>query len=80
MTVAQLEKRVAALEKAVEELKAQVGKTQEPSGPWWITDAGRYANDPLFDEMVRLGREYRESLDPHLHKKKRKKKNVRTGH
>jgi hypothetical protein len=35
-----------------------------------VQDAGRFANDPIFDEMVRLGREYRESLRPGRGKKK----------
>ncbi len=74
MTVAQLEKRVAALEKAVEELRAQLNKPAEKQEPWWITEAGRFANDPVFDEIVRLGREYRESLHPDYKKQKKRRK------
>lgn len=73
MTLDELEKRVAALEKAVTQLQAQVGKEPTGAGPWWITEAGRFANDPVFDEIVRLGREYRESLHPDRRKKKPKK-------
>ena len=72
MTVAQLEKRVAVLEKIVEELRAKVEKSPAEPRKWWRDDAGRFANDPLFDEMVQAVQEYRESLDPHLKKKTRK--------
>ena len=72
-TIAQLEERVAALEKAVEELKVQLNKPAENQEPWWHTEAGRFANDPVFKEIVRLGREYRESLHPDYKKKKRRK-------
>ena len=73
MTVAQLEKRVAALEKAVEVLKAQIAQASEKkTSHWWHDEAGRFANDPVFDEIVRLGREYRESLHPDYKKKKRR--------
>lgn len=70
MTNAQLEKRVEALERAVEELRAQITTSPEKQEPWWITEAGRFANDPVFKEVVRLGREYRESLHPDRKKRK----------
>ena len=76
MTVAQLEKRVAALEKALDELRAKVEDSPVEPRHWWRDDAGRFANDPLFDEMTRLGKEYRESLNPY--RKKKKKKNARS--
>ena len=57
-----LEKRVSQLEQEVCLLKSQA---TEPSGqPWWERVAGRFENDPAFDEIVRLGREYRESQLP----------------
>lgn len=74
MTVAELEKRVAALEKAVAELQGNAEPTPENQRHWWRDDAGRFANDPVFDEIVRLGREYRESLHPDRRKKKQPKK------
>ena len=76
MTIAQLEKRLAALEKAVTDLQnGRTSKLPEPGQqkPWWHTEAGRFANDPVFDEIVRLGREYRESLRPGYKKKGKKK-------
>jgi hypothetical protein len=73
MTVAELTKRVAALEKAVEELQAKISSDPKHQRHWWRDDAGRFANDPAFDEMMQLVREYRESLHPD-HPKNRKKK------
>jgi hypothetical protein len=81
MTVLELEKRVIALEKAVEQLRARmengsIAPSEDPRQQrhWWHDDAGRFANDPVFDEIVRLGREYRESLHPDRRKKKRARK------
>ena len=70
MTVAQLEERLVALERTVDELKAHLARTTPPRR-WWVEDAGRFADDPVFDEMVRLGRAYRESLRPRDRKRKR---------
>ena len=65
MTTTELEQRLLDLEREVREQKAAVaGSDAAVPRRWWIEDAGRFANDPLFDEMVRLGREYRESLHP----------------
>jgi hypothetical protein len=71
MTVAELATRITALENAVEQLKAQVARAAR-QGHWWHESAGRFANDPVFDEIVRLGREYRESLRPGRRRKPRK--------
>jgi hypothetical protein len=60
MTLAQVEKRVAKLEKDVQ----QFMRLPNTSAESWLSSAGRFANDPVFDEIVRLGREYRESLRP----------------
>ena len=54
-----LQDRVAQLELDVSQLKAQPG--DRSSGPWWERITGRFENDPVFDEIVRLGKEYRES-------------------
>ena len=84
MTNKELETRVAALEQKVTELQAHLAKCASngappaEEGPWWQTTAGRFANDPVFDEIVRLGREYRESQHPDYAKKKRKPKNKPT--
>jgi hypothetical protein len=33
--------------------------------PWWEEILGSFANDPVYDEAMQLGRQYRESLRPH---------------
>lgn len=63
MTLSELTKRVEALERKMQAV--QPGHAQpDPRQPWWRTTAGRFADDPEFDEIIRLGREYRESLRP----------------
>lgn len=57
-----LEKRVLQLEQEVSLLKSQAAGQSDR--PWWERIAGKFENDPAFDEIVRLGREYRNSLRP----------------
>lgn len=73
MTVADLEKRVAELEREIAKLK-QGRNGAHDDRPWWERTAGKFKDDPEFDEIVRLGREYRESLRP---KPKRKRKTAK---
>ena len=81
MSLAELEKRVTALEEAVARIEAQVAPTPATQRHWWHDDAGAFADDPVFDEIVRLGREYRESLHPdRLKTKKGKKPNKDNAH
>lgn len=69
MTVAELTKRVESLEREIRGLKKRMDT--EPNEPWWKALRGRWANDPIFDEVVELGRKYRESLRPGRKRKKR---------
>ena len=57
-----LQERVRQLELDVSFLKSQAADRE--SQPWWERIAGRFENDPVFDEIVRLGREYREAQRP----------------
>jgi hypothetical protein len=57
---ANLEKRVEALERELRTLKAAVKNTKAKE-LWWERLAGAFTDDPLFDEMVEAGREYRRS-------------------
>lgn len=72
MTQQEMEKRLTALEEAVSQLQRQGNGEQIVHSRWWATAAGRFANDPVFDEIVRLGREHRESLRPGTRKGRKK--------
>jgi len=53
-----LEERVATLERELTALKQKV--EQGPSARDWRRSVGIFADDPVFEEMVREGRKYRE--------------------
>ena len=60
----QLEERVAFLEAEVARLKDMIesgSSTGQPTLPWWEKIAGTFADDPMYDEAMRLGREYRDA-------------------
>jgi predicted nuclease with TOPRIM domain len=79
MANAKVEERLAVLEAEVARLKQRLDSlSAEPEDPWKKL-YGSYANDPAFEEAMRLGRKYRESLRPKL-KKRRKDKHVGAGH
>lgn len=64
MAVPEIEHRVAALESEVARLKEQLEKAVPAKGDWLDEIYGAFADDPHFEEAMRLGREYRESLRP----------------
>ncbi len=56
-----IEERLKVVEQELAELKKTVA--QGDSGPSWIEQmAGTFKDDPEFDEIVRLGREFRQSV------------------
>ncbi len=59
MTNTEVEERLAVLEKEVAVLKQKIEKEEKAKLPWWEQIAGTFANDPIYDEAMRLGREYR---------------------
>ena len=69
MTLAQLEQRVLSLEAEVQRLKAGAAQPNKADPKWVLAHAGRFRDDPGFDEIARLGRAYRESLRPGRKKK-----------
>jgi hypothetical protein len=74
MTLKEMQSRLTTLEKEVDALRAEV-HTAESTNPnpiaWWTLEggAGRFASDPHFEEMCRLGREYRKSIAGKRNKK-----------
>ena len=68
MTLAQLEKRVERLEKLLHDQSLPVPPR---NAKWWLDHAGAFANDPGYDQIVRLGRQYRQSLRPKSRKSPR---------
>jgi hypothetical protein len=74
-----LKDRVNVLEKELASLKARVDGKPGKGKPWWIELFGVFKDDPLFEEAMKLGAEYRESLRPKP-RKKRAGKHVPSGH
>lgn len=65
MATGTLEERVAAVEQELAALKQQVNGDTPPSPlPWWEQIFGSFADSEHYEEAMRLGREYRESLRP----------------
>jgi hypothetical protein len=64
MAARSLKQRVEALEEEVARLKAKVEGNTGDSEPWWQKIAGTFANDPIYEEAMRLGREWRKSFRP----------------
>jgi hypothetical protein len=63
MAALSIEERLTALEAEVARLKERVDGTTD-NKPWWGMIWGTFKDDPHYEEAMRLGREYRESLRP----------------
>jgi hypothetical protein len=62
----ELERRVALLEQELAVLKQSLDRAG--AKPSWIDRfSGVFKDDPDFDEIVRLGREYRQAQDHDVH-------------
>ena len=55
-----LEQRITALEREVAEIRLRIGD-KSTNGNWVDEIAGSMKSFPEFDEVVRLGREFRDS-------------------
>jgi hypothetical protein len=67
MTMNQIEKRVKALEQSVRSL---AGNKAPANRKWYRAQAGRFARDPVFEEILKLGHAYRRSQRPKLESKR----------
>jgi hypothetical protein len=56
MTISALEEELASLRRKIE--------TRDTAAPWWERIAGSSAHDLIYEEAMKLGRKYRESLRP----------------
>jgi hypothetical protein len=59
-----LEQRLARVERELARLKSQVRNLGAPKENWISQMRGRFKDDPVFDEIVRLGKEIRDSELP----------------
>ena len=59
MAALPVEERVAVLEREVAQLKKRLEGPPTPTVPCWERIVGTFADDPAFEEAMRLGREYR---------------------
>jgi len=66
MNVQDLARRIVKLEQTVAEL-VQVSPR---SGAWYVSRAGQFKNDLVYDEITRRGRSYRKSRHPKLRRMK----------
>lgn len=57
------EQRLTALEAAMRKLKRKVDRL-DSAAPWWEQITGTFEDDPIYDEAMKRGRQYRESLRP----------------
>jgi hypothetical protein len=59
----ELEQRVTDLEAEVSNLKRKLA-TLDTVKPWWEQIIGTFEDDPIYDEAMKCGRQYRKSLRP----------------
>jgi hypothetical protein len=57
-----LEKRITALEEELSTLKNRIDAI-DTTIPWWERIAGTFQDDPVYAKAMKLGREYRQSLN-----------------
>jgi hypothetical protein len=72
MASTKLEERVAALEE-VAKLKSKL-EGPEASKPWWERIAGTFQDDPVYEQAMKLGQQYRRSLKPRKSSRKKQQK------
>ncbi len=65
MSAQTLEERLTAVEIELQKLKQEKEQNTQPEKavPWWEQIRGQFKDDPMYEEAMRLGREWRESED-----------------
>jgi hypothetical protein len=63
MSTPEIEARLSLLETEVAHLKQQLPDSSTQT-PWWEKILGTFADDPIYDEAMILGQQYRQSLRP----------------
>lgn len=58
MSTSNLESRLAQLENEVAQLKQQI-PVRDDQTPWWEQILGTFTDDPIYDEAMHLGQQYR---------------------
>jgi hypothetical protein len=66
-----LEQRVSNLEAEVSKLKHKIDEFITDK-PWWQQITGTFEDDPMYDEAMKRGRQYRESLRPKVSTRSKK--------
>ena len=61
--VGTIEQRLTILELQMRDLQMRIAK-EEDLPHWLETMDGAFKDEPAFDEVIRIGREYRESFRP----------------
>ena len=62
-TATQLDRRVTVLERELRRMRSELRVARKASQkPWWQRLAGKFKNDPLFDQTIEAGKAYRRSL------------------
>jgi hypothetical protein len=59
-----LETRLSALEREMAQIKRLLQSKPGSAEPWWERIAGVFEDDPVFEQAMKLGRQYRQSLRP----------------
>ena len=60
-----VEERLSIVEQELAQVKQQLATDKlQTKIPWWEKIAGTFANSEGYEDAMRLGREYRESLRP----------------
>jgi hypothetical protein len=72
MAESSLRQRVTALEAEVAALKSKIQGACQIKKDWLDVISGSSANDPIYEEAMRLGREWRESFRPKPRKRRKK--------